>query len=599
MRTAAALILVSIAQASFAAEPVIPHLLDLDMVRAVPAQHDGRWMPLDTVARDYVESVTGKTRWQGHDPVTLLLAWTFDSVTWMDQPLIVISNAELRSELELPGDQTAFSYSTLVRHQPLRRLMDDAAMVRGRKPDPLESKVIEIEQKLRRLDDVFSGQAIRLIPHSTDSLGTWKTIELTLADKAASDDPVKAAWASVAGAFLRNDPQAFAEASRVLRDSLAALPAAHRPSPRLIATELRYNRLNPLRTSWAAMLVGATLGLIALLTKKRALDVLTIGAIVVGFAVLSYGIWLRWQIAGRIPASNMFESLLFLGWGTGFSTILWMVFFRDRIVPLTASFVSAVSLMLADCLPIDHFIRPAPPVLMDTAWMAIHVPVIMVSYAVLALACVIAHSQLFILALTPGRAEIVRRIDRLHYLFVLAGSFLLLIGIVTGSMWAASSWGRYWGWDPKEVWSLIALLAYLTILHVRIDRERLPSWVYAVGAFLMAVVFGLVAAKLAPLTTLKFATLLAGAAAVLIFVLARGPLAAAFKSIVAFWLIIMTYVGVNYVLGIGLHSYGFGTGAVVYYLFLVGSIDLALVAVCCGTHFVRRHRCLDTERVIA
>ncbi len=587
MHNAAILILASFARIAVGAQPVIPDSLDLSTVRAIPVQHDGRFMPLDTLARDMVESITGKVRWQGHDPVALLLAWTFDAGTWMNQPLISISNAELRGELQLPADQTAFSYHMLLSHPRLRQLMTDLANVRGRKLDPLEAKVNDIQGKLQLLDNVFAGETIRLIPHPTDSLGTWRPIELEVADKAAAD-PVKAAWAAVGIAFLQNDPQAFSAAVDQLRGALAGLPSGYRPSPELLKTELWYNRLNPFGLSWIVMLIGAVLALIAMIARKRIADWPAIAALVAGFAILSYGIWLRWGIASRIPASNMFESLLFLGWGTAFFAILWMLFFRDRIVPLTASAASAVSLILADLLPIDQFIRPAPPVLMDTVWMAIHVPIIMVSYAVLALACVIAHGQLVVLAVEAGRSETVKAIDRLHYSFLLVGAFLLAIGIITGSMWAASSWGRYWGWDPKEVWSLIAFLAYLTILHVRVDRDRPASWMYGLALLLTIAVFALAVPKLAPMSTLKVLALASAAGAVALFALTRGPLAAALKSIIAFWLIIMTYVGVNYVLGIGLHSYGFGTGAVVHYLFLVGTIDLILVAVCCGVHFIRR-----------
>jgi ABC-type transport system involved in cytochrome c biogenesis permease subunit len=219
--------------------------------------------------------------------------------------------------------------------------------------------------------------------------------------------------------------------------------------------------------------------------------------------------------------------------------------------------------------------------------MSIHVPVIMVSYAVLAIAFLIAHGQMFVMAATPERSQLVKTIDRLHYLYVLAGAFLLLIGIATGSMWAASSWGRYWGWDPKEVWSLIALLAYLTILHVRVSREKTPAWMYVFALLLGAAVFGIVGARLAPLTMMRWLGLGSAAAAVVVCALVRGPLGDAVKSILAFWLIIMTYVGVNFVLGTGLHSYGFGTGAVVHYLFLFGTIDLILVLVCVGVYYLR------------
>jgi ABC-type transport system involved in cytochrome c biogenesis permease subunit len=308
----------------------------------------------------------------------------------------------------------------------------------------------------------------------------------------------------------------------------------------------------------------------------------------VGFVVLTYGLWLRWQIAGRIPAANMFESLLFLSWGAGAFAIVSLIVLRDRFVPLTASVMGATALILADRLPIDQFVRPIVPVLLDTIWMSIHVPIIMVSYAVLSVAVLIAHAQLVLMALRPGRRDLAERIDWLHYWYAFIGSFLLLAGIITGSMWGASSWGRYWGWDPKEVWSLVAFLGYMVILHVRVNHERTPGWAYGVAAVLGVGVAVAVVPHLLPLTSVKLGALAATAFAALVFVLGRGPFAAALKSTLAFWLIIMTYVGVNYVLGIGLHSYGFGTGAVARKMFIVGGIDLGLIGLCAVVYLARR-----------
>ena len=230
----------------------------------------------------------------------------------------------------------------------------------------------------------------------------------------------------------------------------------------------------------------------------------------------------------------------------------------------------------------------SPRFLLDTIWMSIHVPIIMVSYAVLAVAVLIAHGQLLAMAAAPRRRDVAIAIDTLHYWYVLVGSLLLLAGIVTGSMWAASSWGRYWGWDPKEVWSLVAFLGYLAILHVNADHERTAPWAYAVAALFGIALFGLVAPMLGPLTPVNILALGSTAVAAVVFVVARGPFATAMKSILAFWLIIMTYVGVNYVLGTGLHSYAFGTGAVVWWMFLIGGVDLALVALCALIYLARR-----------
>jgi ABC-type transport system involved in cytochrome c biogenesis permease subunit len=582
------LILVALAVTTAVAQPKLPTAVNVDAIRDLPVQHDGRWPPLDTLARDAVESVTGRTRPDGHDPVRLLLAWTFDGDAWRNQPLIPIANAELRQELQLDAAKKVFSYTELVNHAPLRHLIDALGHRAGGKLDPLESKVSDISEKLNLLDSVFDGGFILVIPHPSDLGAAWRPASKIAKGATDSEAPVRAAWADLGTAFRANDGAGFAAATARLKAALQALPAAYRPDPRLLATELRYNRLRPFRTAWVVMLIGATLATASLWVRRRWFDGLAVVGLIAGFAVLSYGLWLRWQIAGRIPATDMFESLLFLSWGMGAFAILAMLVQRTRVVPLTASIMGAVALILADVLPLDHFIRPTAPVLLDTIWMSIHVPIIMVSYSVLALAMLIAHVQLATMAIVPRRRELIAAIDGLHYWYLHVGSILLLIGIVTGSMWAASSWGRYWAWDPKEVWSLAAFLGYMAILHVRIDHERTPAWLYGLAVVLGLAVFAAALAPLAPLTPIKLAAAAGAAAAIALFALLRGTFATALKSALAFWLIIMLYVGVNFVLGTGLHSYGFGTGAVVKYLSRVAGVDLGLVGLCCIIYLARR-----------
>ncbi len=591
MRSLAIFVLGTSLFVSPAAAGELPSSLDLTALRELVVQHDGRWPPLDTVARDYVESITGYEQFRNRDPVLWLLAWTFDPNTWMREPLITIGNTELRREIGLPADRTIFSYAELVNHDRLRSLIDGLSRIEpGRKMDPLESKVSGIHDKLVQLQTVFRGLAINLIPDASDPLGAWKPIAANAVGTGEDLADVGDAWKALRQSFLADDGSAFAHASQQLLDETSALPAAFRPPGNVTGAELRYNRLSPFTTAWKIMVAGAMLSGAAMFIKRRWFDALALLGIIAGFGVLTYGLSLRWQIAGRIPASNMFESLLFLSWGMGAFAICSIFVFRQRMVPLTASGMAALALFLADKLPVDHFVRPIAPVLLDTVWMSIHVPIIMVSYSVLALAVLIAHVQLVTMTLAPRRVELAGTIDGLHYWYVHVGSILLTAGIITGSMWAASSWGRYWGWDPKEVWSLVALLGYLTILHVRIDHDRVPAWGYAVGAILVAATFSFIVPKLAPITPGKAAALGGTLGGMAILVLARGQFATAAKSIICFWLIIMTYVGVNFVLGIGLHSYGFGTGAVARYMFLLGGADLGFVALCAVVYLLRRNR---------
>ena len=117
----------------------------------------------------------------------------------------------------------------------------------------------------------------------------------------------------------------------------------------------------------------------------------------------------------------------------------------------------------------------------------------------------------------------------------------------------------------------------MAILHIRLDRQFTPPWMKALGGLLAAGVFGLVFSHLAPDGIGQAAALFAGALVLAVLVLARGTFATPIKSILCFWLIVMTYVGVNYVLGTGLHSYGFGSGAVVRSMKMLVGGDLALI----------------------
>ena len=338
----AMLIVTCVMAAPSTGAPPLPTGLNLDTIRALPLQHDGRWPPLDTVARDIVEEVTGDRFFQGRDPVLWLLAWTFDPATWVRQPLISIKNAELRRELHLSPTQTVYSYAELAGHDHFRHLVEQLRFIeKGRKMNPLGSKVASINEKLGELDTVFAGGALRILPDPSDADGAWKRIPINTGGASEDIRVVAGIWSDLRDTFMRSDPVEFGAASQQLIDAAAALPAAFRPAQKLIDTELHYNAIRPYRNAWIAMVIGAVLAACAMVVKRRWFDVLAFLGLIAGFSLLTYGLWLRWSIAGRIPASNMFESLLFLSWGMGAFAIFAMLGLRHRIVPLTASAMGA------------------------------------------------------------------------------------------------------------------------------------------------------------------------------------------------------------------------------------------------------------------
>ena len=224
-----------------ASQPELPGNLDLSTIRKTVVQHNGRWMPLDTLARDVVEQVTGTERHLGHDAVLVLLAWSFDPDTWRAAPLITIKNAEARAEMQLSASKSMFSYAELVRHHRLQELTDKLAnRDPGRKSNPLESLVEKIHTKLIVFQRILVNESIKLIPNSRSAAGAWHSVGWLGKTRVEAMQPARDAWKAVKNAFLAADADAFLAASKRLNSELAALPAAHRPSAGYISNELWY-----------------------------------------------------------------------------------------------------------------------------------------------------------------------------------------------------------------------------------------------------------------------------------------------------------------------------------------------------------------------
>src|SRR5438874_1350043 len=239
---------------------------------------------------------------------------------------------------------------------------------------------------------------------------------------------------------------------------------------------------------------------------------------------------MRCLIAGRPPVTNMYESIIWVSFAVSFFGMIFFARYRTSVYLLAALPVSLIALLLVHQMPIamPSNIDPLVPVLRDNFWLTVHVLTITLSYAACALAMGFGHILLWRYARNPAVARADAPMHFWLYRVLQLGVLLLAAGTILGGVWANYSWGRFWGWDPKETWALIALLCYLTTLH-----GRLAGWWTE---------FGLVVA-----------------------------------SVVCFLAVLMAWYGVNFVLGKGLHSYGFGIGGETYVAIGV-ALDLLFVA---------------------
>jgi ABC-type transport system involved in cytochrome c biogenesis permease subunit len=490
----AVVVLTAMLAASAAAAPGI----STDVLRRLPVQHDGRAMPLDTYAREAVWNITGSYTWHGEDPTATVTGWLFDPQAAAEAPLVKIGSSDLAGTLGLSSSMTHASFHQLADNPRLRQLTQDARrQAQGQMPRKgVVQDAEKLEERLVKMQEVLHRESVRPIPVPGNPNALW------------------------------------AMPSAVTAESFAALASGPRqpgwPSPEQIDREILYNQVNPVRLSWIILLISLVLSVIGWGKQGLLLDRCAFGFLIGGFGMMSWGIGMRWLAGDRIPAANMYESMLFLAWGVGFFAVLAYGLLHNKTVVLNAAIMAALTMALTDLLPIDRFIHPIAPVLAGTPWLAIHVPIIMVAYSVLALGLVIAHMQIGFTIFKPRGFDVIARMSDLLYWYMFVGSILLIAGIFTGSMWAASSWGRYWGWDPKEVWSLVAFLAYMAILHAKHAGY--------IARFGIAV-----------------------------------------SSILAFQTIIMTYLGVNFVLATGMHSYGMGDSPVVTWMVIVALVEAAFL----------------------
>ncbi len=441
-----------------------------------------------------------------------------------------VTHAGLRHAAGLPSGRDRFSLSELASHAGLRRAIAavQAKSDRDEELDPVEREVGDLYGTLSTMAAVMSGEALRIVPDPNDPKATWTSV----AELASARSPEALRLRTLVGALVvayrAGDRPAVQSAAAALARRLAESAPAVYPSPRDLDLEVHYNSLKPYSLAWVLYLVGFLLLLSSFPLASRALSRAGFAGVLAGFLVASYGMLLRILISGRPPVTNMYETLVFVAWGGVLFALVFETIYKVRYFGTCAAAVATIALLLADNVPIfDGSIAPLVPVLRDNMWLTIHVLTIMLGYAAFTLAMAMGHLNLGLYFLAPGRAGLLKTLSLFLYRALQVGTLFLAVGTLLGGVWASYSWGRFWGWDPKETWALIATLGYLAILHA-----RFVGWIRDFG---MAV-----------------------------------------GSLLGYLLVLMAWYGVNFVLGTGLHSYGFGSGG---YWYVGGFVAFELVVI--------------------
>ncbi len=530
---------------------------DLSSLESTAVLDQGRVKPLDTLARETVRMVTGKERFgvveedageqqvaARRDAIEMLLGWTADPQAWANRPIIYVPHLEVRKRIGLGEKQQWISPEALIHAGDFSEWTDGIQQRQSRAEQtgeqarltPVEQAAIEVRHRLMYFRAASAGRLINIVPSSDPN--RWLDLE-TLR---GSDDPKYAKFNEAWNALARTiAARPAAETGKVegigylaqgVESQLTTIVPASAVNRSILAREVFYHHLHPFRIVWIGYLLAVVTLIASLVVRRR--EIYLLGMAILLACVLGHvaAFAMRCSITGWAPVTNMYETVVWVALVAAVIAVALEMIHRSRVVAIGGAVTALLAAIVADVMPADlgGQIRNLAPVLRSNYWLTIHVLTIVSSYAAFALACVLGNIVLgqFLLARRP--VESIGRNLKMTYRSIQVGVLLIAAGTILGGLWADVSWGRFWGWDPKEVWALIVLLTYLALLH-----GRFAGWIGTFG-------------------------------------LAAG-------AVICFSTVLMSWYGVNFVLGVGLHSYGFGTGGQGWVaVFVLSQIGFVIVA---------------------
>tara|TARA_Y100000780_G_scaffold232360_1_gene263026 strand:- start:34940 stop:36556 length:1617 start_codon:yes stop_codon:yes gene_type:complete len=488
-------------------------------------QDGGRIKPFDTFAKESMQLIHGKSNLNGRDAVEVVFTWMLLPDVWSKMEFLKIDYRKLKEDLDLEPTKKYFSMAEIMSHPKLPAIiqtMNNKAEAKERL-NSYDQAIQILNNQLSLYQAISNNLHPGWIPSEDAENDKWKHLAQFSEEQAKDFGKVTRAFVAIIQAKQNNLKEIPSKALDLAVDSFFNKYQNVKESSQL-GIEIHYNKLHPFQWAWILYLLATIFFFLSSLLSKEALYKTGLVLILAAFAMHIYGFSLRVLLTGRPPVSNMYETVVWVPFGT----VLFALFFewkkRSQFMLLGASLTGAFCMLLADFAPnvLDPSLQPLEPVLRSNLWLTVHVLTITISYGAFFLAFTLGDLALFYII--KGEKKYKDKIKDLSgaiYRAEKIGVVLLAAGTILGGVWADYSWGRFWGWDPKETWALIALLGYLALLHAKQGGH------------------------------IKQVGMIAG-------------------SVVSFSLVIMAWYGVNYVLGAGLHSYGFGAGGLEYVASFVG-----------------------------
>jgi cytochrome c-type biogenesis protein CcsB len=505
----------------------------------------GRMKPVHTYASELLRKVSKHDTYKNMSATQVFLSIQQNPRLWFQVPVIYIEkgNTQLRNIIGIPEDQKYAALVNFFDDKGNYKLLEEQQKAqKSNIKSKFEKDVINVDRRVNLFYSAITGAILRIFPIPNDQNNKWVSYNDIESAHFKGQDSVFVRQilpiylSTLQNATKNNDYSQSDEILEGLTKFQKKYGSEVYPEESKINLEIAYNEHDVFKTLFSYyMYIGTLMFLLVIVQifrKGKVINFLVkacIALIILFFLMHTGGLIARWIISGHAPWSNAYESMIYVGWAT---MLFGLLFGRKSSMTIAATaFLTAFILMVAHWNWMDPEIENLVPVL-NSYWLMIHVSIIVASYGPFALGMILGFIALILMIFTTKKNKpeidlMIKEMTIINEMALTLGLILLVIGNFLGGQWANESWGRYWGWDPKETWALISIMIYAFVLHLRL----IPGL--------------------------------------------RGRFVFNLFSVMAFASILMTYFGVNFYLS-GLHSYASGDKAItptfVYYTVAIVSV---------------------------
>jgi cytochrome c-type biogenesis protein CcsB len=513
--------------------------------RLIVQTNDGRFEPLHTLANDVAHKIARRDKFEipgrgTMNAMEMMMDMLVNPDFWKEQKIIYVKDKSIQSLIGITGNYAAITdFLDKNNNYKLMELVSTAYRKNPAEQNTFDKEIIKVDERANIVMMMLQGSMMKIFPAQNVANNQWVSwtdslavVPLTGSISILNDElqltPFN--YANIFNYYLnalqegiktgdyKNADKVCGYIDNIQRQSAVA---GLLPSPASVTREIFYNNANifeGLRNIYAmlsiALLILAFTENLSVKKNKIISIMLNLlsALLIIAFLYHTFGMALRWNLTGHAPWSNGYEALLLIAWA---SLLAGISFMRYSKITLAATALLAFAiLMTAGHSSYDPQLTNLQPVL-KSYWLIIHVATLTISYGFLGLGFFLGLINLLLFNLKSEKNEkrldlLIRELTYINEMNLTIGLFLATLGTFLGGVWANESWGRYWGWDAKETWALIIVITYTIVLHFRLVPKMKGEFIFNAGA------------------------------------------------VIAFGSVLMTFIGVNYYLSKGMHSYAAG-----------------------------------------